>query len=196
MYTLPLPCLTLGRARPDGRRKELASRQQPEIRALETVSLCVCRQTAPEPEGDKAASPPRRLRMPRAPRCTAIALSNACSPRTGCRHHLRQPCHGIIRMARYRRPQRQCRAARRTADSQCATRQRRTLSFKNIKARVKTRHCRTGKQPSRDAPHPVRVLALNYSSGRTPKFLMFWCPQRDSNSRPTDYKSVALPAEL
>ena len=23
-----------------------------------------------------------------------------------------------------------------------------------------------------------------------------WCPQRDSNSRPTDYKSVALPAEL
>ena len=23
-----------------------------------------------------------------------------------------------------------------------------------------------------------------------------WCPQRDLNSRPTDYKSVALPAEL
>ena len=23
-----------------------------------------------------------------------------------------------------------------------------------------------------------------------------WCPQRDSNSQPTDYKSIALPAEL
>ena len=29
-----------------------------------------------------------------------------------------------------------------------------------------------------------------------PMFIPSWCPQRDSNSRPTDYKSVALPAEL
>ena len=24
----------------------------------------------------------------------------------------------------------------------------------------------------------------------------FWCPQQDSNLQPTDYKSIALPAEL
>ena len=28
------------------------------------------------------------------------------------------------------------------------------------------------------------------------KVLMKWCPKRESNSQPTDYKSVALPIEL
>ena len=47
---------------------------------------------------------------------------------------------------------------------------------------------------------------LNISSGRVPQqngqlkiltlLIFLWCPQRDSNSRPPDYKSDALPAEL
>jgi mannitol 2-dehydrogenase len=40
------------------------------------------------------------------------------------------------------------------------------------------------------APHVEPV------PGMTPAAYVEWCPQRDSNSRPSDYKSDALPAEL
>ena len=42
--------------------------------------------------------------------------------------------------------------------------------------------------PSLTKFHQSQVNKANTITG--------WCPQRDSNSRPTDYKSVALPAEL
>ncbi len=32
--------------------------------------------------------------------------------------------------------------------------------------------------------------------GKTLTLCLYWCPRRDLNSRPTDYKSVALPTEL
>ena len=39
---------------------------------------------------------------------------------------------------------------------------------------------------------PRNPQALNISA----KLLKRWCPHTDSNRGPTDYKSVALPAEL
>ena len=44
--------------------------------------------------------------------------------------------------------------------------------------------------PRREALEPKSSVSTNFT------ILALWCPKRDLNSRPTDYKSVALPAEL
>ena len=44
--------------------------------------------------------------------------------------------------------------------------------------------------PHLAAPEPKSGASTNFA------ILALWCRLRDSNSRPTDYKSVALPAEL
>ena len=53
----------------------------------------------------------------------------------------------------------------------------------------------------RDVPTSMRssfsAMAMNAPDAPKPPALrQAWCPQRDSNSRPPDYKSDALPAEL
>ncbi len=49
-------------------------------------------------------------------------------------------------------------------------------------------------RPEESAPNPSADQHQNRSKNNREKEI--WCPQRDSNSRPTDYKSAALPTEL
>ena len=42
----------------------------------------------------------------------------------------------------------------------------------------------------------VRVVYSYHHKKTSAREAFLWCRQRDSNSRPTDYKSVALPTEL
>ena len=53
-----------------------------------------------------------------------------------------------------------------------------------------------GFEPAKAEPSDLQSDPFD-RSGTPPRiFSKKWCRQRESNSRPTDYKSVALPAEL
>ena len=54
---------------------------------------------------------------------------------------------------------------------------------------------RGGFEPPKAEPADLQSAPFNHS-GTSPYIIAIWSQRRESNPRPTDYKSVALPAEL